>query len=407
MYITTDKSIYTAGEAVWFRAFLLNSGSQQVSMDSQTVFVELVNEKNNAINQLLLRAGHEQPNGRLFLPVNLSTGYYWLRAYTKNMQLQDTEDFAEQPVYVYNRANNTTQKNIKTNNSLAADTPQVNFYPEGNIMITGAPSVVALRIMDKNGHPISDSVIIKDSRDLVTTALLTNKYGLAKFEFEPLRHMKYIAYINWNGKKYAYSLPSFNFFAGQVAISSQKDGNKKVRVLLEDSIYRSDYQTYLVAVSKDSLCFAGIGSGNYELTIPANKFPPGIASFFLFNKNMKLLSERSIYVKEGVEVKAEMNKSIYSKRDKADINISFADAAGLPVIASCAISVTENNFIKPLENDAKYCSDWSLAEDNNLTDEEADLLMLTKNNVYENIIMNAETKLPVVIMTAFFTFAEL
>lgn len=390
-YIATDKSIYTAGEPVWFRAFLLNGASQKISRQSQTVFVDLVNEKNNVLYQLLLHADLQRLNGRFFLPDTLTSGYYWLRAYTKNMQLQDTGNFAEQPVYIYNQNNKAKKANV----SSADGMPQVNFYPEGGIMITGAPSVVALRITDKNEKSISDSGIIKDNRDFLTASFTTDKYGLARFQFDPFRFKKYITSINWNGKVYAYPLPPFNSFAGQIAVSSQKDGSKKLRILLEDSIFRSDFETYLIAVSKDSLCFASIGSGNYELNIPANKLPPGIATFFLFDKTLKLLSERSVYIKEGVTVKTEMNKSVYNKRDKAIINISFADADGLPVIASCSISVTEGHFIKPLEKDGKYLNDWSLSEDNDLTDEEADLLMLTKNNVYGNIMSNTSTSPPV------------
>jgi hypothetical protein len=243
-YIATDKSIYKTGEPVWFRAFLLNGASQKISRQSQTVFVDLVNEKNNVLYQLLLHADLQRLNGRFFLPDTLTSGYYWLRAYTKNMQLPDTGNFAEQPVYVYN-------PNIKAKNenvSSADGMPQVNFYPEGGTMITGAPSVVALRITDKNERPISDSGIIKDNRDFLTAGFTTDKYGLARFQFEPFRFKKYTASINRNGKAYAYPLPPFNSFAGQIAVSSQKDLSKKLRVLLEDSIFRSDFESYLIEI---------------------------------------------------------------------------------------------------------------------------------------------------------------
>ncbi|MEP6950412.1 MAG: TonB-dependent receptor plug domain-containing protein [Ginsengibacter sp.] len=394
-YITTDKSIYTAGEPLWFRVFIVNSATQKVSMQSQAVFVDLVNEENKVLNQLLLHAGFQELNGRLFLPDSLATGYYWLRAYTKHMQLPDAGNFAEQPVYVYNQNKIAVEKNKKANASLAGDIPEVNFYPEGGIMITGASSVVAVRITGKNENPVSVAGTIKDNHDSLTANFTTNTDGLSKFEFEPYRHRKYTAYITWNGKEYSYPLPPFNSFGAQVSVSSQKDGSKRIRVLLEDSIYSDTFKTYLIAVSKDSLCFASIGNGNYELNIPSNKFPPGTATFFLFDNNIKLLSERSVYTKEGITVKAEMNKNVYDKRDKAIINISLSDATGLPVTGSFSVSVTEDHFIKPLEKDEKYSGDWSLSEDNNHTDEELDLLMLAKNNVYRNIMSNRSTSLPV------------
>src|SRR5256885_8514593 len=50
----------------------------------------------------------------------------------------------------------------------------------------------------------------------------------------------------------------------------------RIRVLLEDSIFKKDYKTLLVALHKDSVCTAAEGTGNYEFNIPLSNFPNGI-----------------------------------------------------------------------------------------------------------------------------------
>jgi hypothetical protein len=71
----------------------------------------------------------------------------------------------------------------------------------------------------------------------------------------------------------SFPLTPFNFYAGQLSVVNDNNGARKIRVLLEDSIYKKDIKTYLVGVAKDSLCFASIGAGMYEVAIPVEKFP--------------------------------------------------------------------------------------------------------------------------------------
>ena len=78
-----------------------------------------------------------------------------------------------------------------------------------------------------------------------------------------------------------YPLPPYNFFAGQLSVINDNNGQRKIRVLLEDSVYKQNIKTYLVGIAKDSLCFASIGTGMYEVPIPAEKFPEG-SNYFLF-----------------------------------------------------------------------------------------------------------------------------
>jgi MG2 domain/TonB-dependent Receptor Plug Domain len=394
-YISTDRSIYKAGEAVWFRVFLLNVATQKISRQNQPVFVECINEKNIPVSQLILHGGIQQPNGRFFLPDSISTGYYWIRAYTSNMRLHPKDNYVEQPIYVFSQNKIPAESQKATTESLPGDTARMDFFPEGGIMITGAPSLVAVRLFDKNEKGLADSAIIKDSRDLITTKFTTDQYGFGKFRFEPYHRIRYKAIFKRGGKDYSFALPPFNFFAGQISVSPQTDGSRKVRVLLEDSLFRNDFQTYLIAFSKDSVCFAGIGDGNYEVAIRGNKLPAGISTLFLFDKNMKLLSERSIYTREGLTAKAVPNKNIYSKGDSAKVNISIANSTGLPELTSFSISISDSRFIKSLRGNSKNADDWSLAENDSLTDEEADLIMLTKKDAYEKLAGSAASDLTV------------
>jgi len=55
-YLITDKSIYTAGEPVWFRSFLLHNISNKISIQSTVLFVDIVNENDHVLAKTILNS---------------------------------------------------------------------------------------------------------------------------------------------------------------------------------------------------------------------------------------------------------------------------------------------------------------------------------------------------------------
>jgi hypothetical protein len=184
-------------------------------------------------------------------------------------------------------------------------------------------------------------------------------------------------------------LPPFNFFAAQIAVLKQAGGSKTLRVLLEDSIYKKNVVTYLIGVSKDSLCYVAIGHGQYEVSIPEQKFPEGIATFYLLDNRGNLLSERSIYINEhNVLVTPTLVKNVFSKREKVALNISVTDANQQPVPALLSVAVTDSAFAvagdEPI-TDPLSISNKIYNTSNTLkymNDEDRDLMMVLINNTY-------------------------
>ena len=396
VYLATDKTVFAAGESIWFKAFLLNAVSQKINTAGSFLFVDLVNEKDSVLKMVILDAANLQLNSRIVLPDSVTAGYYWLRAYTRQMAESDTGSVCVQPIYIagITTGNNFTEPQI--NNDNTGSPPVINFYPEGGSIITGVNSTVALQVTDKNGKPLNIDGYIKDSRDTITTRFTTNKYGLAKFDFEPSGYRKYAAFINWQGKEISYPLPAFNFFAGQLAVTKQP-GGYKLRVLLEDSVYSRDAVTYVTGICKDSLIFAGIGKGLYEVFVGGDKLPDGITTFYLFDKNFKILSERSVYTHDNnLHIKAATDKGIYGMRDKVTLSISVTDAGQHFVPSLMAVSVIDTL----LEVAAAQCTAHNmyygehsidnifLARNECFTDDETELMMFLRNNTYQTLSKN-------------------
>ena len=402
-YLSIDKSIFKSGESVWFTAFLLNAISEKITTKTKYLIVDVVNEKDSIISLVLLDASSQQLSNKIILPRDIAPGYYWIRAYTKQIAEADSNYCSIKSLYVMSPSGRHISKlsssKISLNNT---DKPVMIFYPEGGSVITGANSDMAFFIKDETGNPIQTDGVIKDNRDTIVTDFASNKSGLGKFNFLPSSHRKYKACFNWKGKEVSYALPAYNFYAGQIAVTKPLDGNIALRILLEDSIYKSDLITYIIGISKDSLCFAGIGRGQYELTVPEQKFPDGIATFYLFDNNLKFLSERSVYVKEHqIITRTLTDKAIYGKRDKVALSVSITDAAKKPVPSLLSVSVTDSIFAAtadctvPVLNNAAFINNIILTNSECFTREDIDLLMLTRNNTYLSFSNNIIKTLPV------------
>lgn len=388
VYLVTDKSVYAAGENIWLKAFLLNTVSQKINAKSRFLFVDLVNEKDSVIKVLILDAANKQLNSHLPLPDSLPAGNYWLRAYTRQMAEADINSINITPVYIFDKTADNNIVTVRKNSGKKDSVPSITFYPEGGSIITGVNSTIALLVNDIDGTPMQISGAVKDNRDTVVASFTTNQYGYAKFNFEPSGYRKYKAVIMQNDRAITYPLPSFNFYTGQLSVTKEAS-MYKLRILLGDSIYRKDFLTYVIGVAKDSLIFAGIGTGQYETPVTEKIFPEGITTFYLFDKDFTLLSERSIYVHgKTVQIKAATDKPLYGKRDKVTLNISITDAIQKPIPSLFAIAVSDTLFsTTPAQYDANspeyaIIDNFALAHNEFLTHEDAELMMLTRPATY-------------------------
>ncbi len=393
-YLVTDKSVFTGGETIWFKATVINSVSQRVTNKVPYLFVDLVNEKDSLIKLVILDAGNQQLSGRIILPASIPEGYYWLRAYSRQMAENDPNSMFVKSIYVSSLTENNRFTTHREPNAGQDNTINASIYPEGGTMMTGINTTVAIRTTDKNGIPISVAGTVKDDQETVMTNFTTNSLGMAKFEFEPSRFRKYRAIVNYNGKESSFALPPFNLNAGQISVSNLA-GILKLRILLEDSIIKKSPDTYIIGMAKDSLVFAGMGKGLCEVMVDKKRLPDGIVTFYLFDKSFNLLSERSVYIHDNdIRVTASTDKTIYGRRDKVTINISVTDKDQHPVQSLLTVAVVDslaaasvNNSInsKPV-NDVVISN--QLLAGNALADEETDLLMMTRNNTYQSISKN-------------------
>jgi hypothetical protein len=81
VYISTDKEVYVAGDAVWMSAWCIDAATGELSSFSKTAYVE-IHSSTGMVQTGKISLDKGRGAGRLVLPTTLPTGPYRLIAYT-------------------------------------------------------------------------------------------------------------------------------------------------------------------------------------------------------------------------------------------------------------------------------------------------------------------------------------
>lgn len=144
IHLHLDKPYYAIGDDIWFKAYIINTLTNEPSDISRALYVELINEKNAIKSQIKLPMQGGISWGDFKLPDTLSEGNYRIRAYTQWMRNAGTEYFFD--------------KTIKIGNSWANKVFTKTAY--SYIKEDNTDKVTSkIQFTDKNGKPYSNSEV--------------------------------------------------------------------------------------------------------------------------------------------------------------------------------------------------------------------------------------------------------
>ncbi|MCY7349204.1 MAG: hypothetical protein LH606_00835 [Cytophagaceae bacterium] len=83
VYLHFDRPYYSAGETIWYKAYLFNATTHEADSVSRVLYVELIDgEARKVLKTKQLRAENGYATGDFVLPDSLPAGQYQVRAYT-------------------------------------------------------------------------------------------------------------------------------------------------------------------------------------------------------------------------------------------------------------------------------------------------------------------------------------
>lgn len=113
IYLHLDKPYYVAGEDIWFKAYVVNTKTGQLSTISGLLYVELIDQQGSTTQQLKLPVKNGITWGDFKLPYSLREGSYKIRSYTQWMRNAGEDFFFNQRIEIINPQENVMLGSIE------------------------------------------------------------------------------------------------------------------------------------------------------------------------------------------------------------------------------------------------------------------------------------------------------
>jgi len=159
LLIIPDRDIYITGEKVWLKVFKMDGLTCLPADISKVIYVELLDNQNNPLNQIKIRADMTSGSGVFRLSDTLSSGNYLLRAYTSWMQNFSEDLFAYRTITIINPFKNLRDLVAPASGQISEKSIIYNEFNDSICSKTQKDHIIVKTALDKNKYATRDRVM--------------------------------------------------------------------------------------------------------------------------------------------------------------------------------------------------------------------------------------------------------
>lgn len=352
VYLQTDRTYYSAGEDLWFSAYLVNAKGANLTSSSSNLYVELINPGSAILNKKIIRLENGRGKGDFKLD-SVPSGWYNIRAYTNWMRNFGDDFVFQKSIYITNHLNenatyatrNADKKPV--GGATGNNQKSIAFFPEGGSLVASLTSLVAFKTNDNLGNGLAAKGSVISAKGDTITSFQSTEAGMGIFAFSPKANENYRVEAVFGKEKIVAQLPKI-LDKGLVLHLTADSLNLKATISANESAFSEmTGKSFTVTIKH-----AGdhIYTGNVKLeksmisvSIPKNGFPEGIAVVTMTDDAGRPHCERLIYIHNntGNTFTVTPNKTSYKAREKVILNIKATDLSGQPAKTSLSLAAVD------------------------------------------------------------------
>jgi len=349
LFVHTDKNFYIAGDILWFKIYNVDASFHLPLDMSKVAYVEVIDRNNKPVMQAKISMKNGYGNGSFYLPVNINSGNYKLRAYTNWMKNYSPDYFFEKTVTLINTRKQTDSIIQNKPNPIS-----IGFFPEGGSLVNNISTKLAFKATDGKGKGLEEFIgIIKDEKNDTILKFSPLKFGMGNFDFTPALGHHYTAFITTEdgmtatadlpiAEKEGYSMRVENGLSNQITISVSCNNP-------------SSEEIYLLAHTRQSVKITESGNlqnGVAHFIIDKKKLGDGISCFTIFNARKQPICERLYfkYPEKKLVIESETDKAEYNQRSKIAVKINTEDEKGKAHAADMSIAVFKIDSLQTIDD---------------------------------------------------------
>ena len=367
VYLQFDNTSYYTGEAIWFKAYVVNATTLQRAQ-SKVLYVDLISPTGVLLKQQKLKIVGGQADGVITL-VDASTaqardkrgalgypgGYYEIRAYTNYMLNFNPETIFSRVFAVYELpekdgnyyAETPVIKLRKTEPSdprpKTEKLPKINcaFYPEGGHLIADRPNRVAFKVTDNTGLGI-DAQGRVDGTDITVSTIHD---GMGSFTVTPGDRRISIT-LTVKGKTHTFTLPQVE--QEGVSLQACTSPTDSLTLQISSTPTLSGKPLGMALTCRGEIvdfCTIETGHGNTRITRSMDGIPEGVCRINIFDTDGTLYASRAIYhhsqTMQTPHLEVTPDKDNYSPFEKINLKFQLLDGRGNPFRDRFCLSVRD------------------------------------------------------------------
>ncbi|WP_207495427.1 MG2 domain-containing protein [Aridibaculum aurantiacum] len=293
VHVQFDKSVYRAGETVWFKAYLFEGYSRAII--GHNFYAEWIDADGNVKERKVYPIVDATAAGSFDIPENAPASVATIRAYTSWMLNFDT-------AFLYKKHLTILSQTGVAPRTTTADTARtsIHFFPEGGNLVEGVSSVVAFKANNSKGLPVAASGTIRDSKGNTVVSFRSEHHGMGKFTFTPAANETYtVSWTDHRDNQQQAVLPKA--LSEGIVMTTELIKDRLVFKITRSDNVNDDLKTlHVIAQLAQSPIYKSrinLESGfTTSGAIPIGKLPSGVLQLTLFSANWQPIAERIVLV---------------------------------------------------------------------------------------------------------------
>jgi hypothetical protein len=290
VYLHYDKSVYTPGETIWFKAYLM--ADIYPADESKTLYTDFIDDNGAVLSHVVSPVVDGISTGQLEIPSDITSKYVHVRSYTKWMLNFDT-------AFIYKKDIRLLQKETGKPAPKPALQYSLNFFPEGGDAIAGILNKIAFKATDQWGNPVKvKGTLLENEKPVQEFASVHN--GMGFIMLNPVANALYKAkWKDEKGAEHTTELPSIktsgvgfqlNVANGKYSFTINRSAD--VSPALQNLYVLGTMHGHTVFKANPSL----VNKTSVQGVIPTKELPSGILTVTIFDANWNAIAERVTFI---------------------------------------------------------------------------------------------------------------
>jgi hypothetical protein len=344
VFLHLDKPNYFFKDTIWIKSYaILDQHIDHFQASpSVPVYVDLIDGRSlEVIYHVVLKSENGSGAGYLPLPHDLRPGYYQVRSYTNYTLGLGEESFFTQKIWIGDYLD------VPKNGPRGRSVEELNFFPEGGILVAGLPSKVAFLAKDKQGKGVQVDGMIIDHKNQPVAEFASSEAGFGVFHFHPQPNTTYrVRLISHSGND-TFEMPEIQQDGLVLNLENMED---KIGLSLSGTPGSFGAGLKLFAFSKGELVMEKQLSHFQETTeIHFKKvdLPPGLIQFLILDEEGPLLDRLCYVFPEKRHKLLPSQAAAFLPGQNAHLDFQILDEYDLPVKGEFSVSVLDKKQVFP------------------------------------------------------------